>query len=136
MSNAEKGTEKECSDSDGDVLLYLYFNAYGLKLDENPLSLSNRKPTGIQEMKVRRHRCMTCDMSNKASIYYLQIFILSRSGYLLTYIPTAVKRMLKRRPRRGRARCRTTLRHLSTFLWNLHNVMFLHLLNTLYVDAY
>ena len=63
MSNAEKGTEKECSDSDGDVLLYLYFNAYGLKLDENPLSLSNRKPIGIQEMKVRRHRCMTCDMS-------------------------------------------------------------------------
>ena len=28
MSNAEKGTEKECSD--GDVLLYLYFNAFFL----------------------------------------------------------------------------------------------------------
>ena len=68
-------------------------------------------------------------LSNKASVYYLQIFILSRSGYLLTYIPTAVKRMLKRRPRRGSARCRTSLRHLSTLVWNLHNFMFLHLHN-------
>ena len=45
------------------MVMSLYFNACGLKLDKNPLSLSNRQPTGIQEMKVRRHRCMTCDMS-------------------------------------------------------------------------